>query len=183
MAVTTRDPRADIKQLMAILEYDREERLLGIDAYIYGNQADPYVPAEATEEYKLLVRRAVTNQMPLVISVATQSLAVDSVRPGRDLGEDTDETKLPEWQHWQYSRLDARQHGVHFDALGYGHAFTVTELDKKGKVFTRAYSPLASAALFEDPANNPLTVSFELISFLILVGVIAALNFSRRKGA
>jgi NADH:ubiquinone oxidoreductase subunit 6 (subunit J) len=37
--------------------------------------------------------------------------------------------------------------------------------------------------LFEDPANNPLTVSFELISFLILVGVIAALNFSRRKGA
>lgn len=37
--------------------------------------------------------------------------------------------------------------------------------------------------LFDDPSNNPLTVSFELISFLILVGVIAALNFSRRKGA
>lgn len=37
--------------------------------------------------------------------------------------------------------------------------------------------------LFKDPANNPLTVSFELISFLILVGIIAALNFSRRKGA
>ena len=40
-----------------------------------------------------------------------------------------------------------------------------------------------AALLFEDPANNPLTVSFELISFLILVGIIAALNFSRRKGA
>lgn len=39
-----------------------------------------------------------------------------------------------------------------------------------------------SALLFQDPANNPLTVSFELISFLILVGIIAALNFSRRKG-
>jgi NADH-quinone oxidoreductase subunit J len=37
--------------------------------------------------------------------------------------------------------------------------------------------------LFRDPANNPLTVSFELISFLILVGIIAALNFSRRKSA
>jgi NADH-quinone oxidoreductase subunit J len=35
--------------------------------------------------------------------------------------------------------------------------------------------------IFKDPANNPLTVSFELISFLILVGIIAALNFSRRK--
>lgn len=40
-----------------------------------------------------------------------------------------------------------------------------------------------AALLFEDPANNPLTVSFELISFLILVGIIAALNFSRRKSA
>jgi NADH-quinone oxidoreductase subunit J len=40
-----------------------------------------------------------------------------------------------------------------------------------------------AALLFEDPSNNPLTVSFELISFLILVGIIAALNFSRRKGA
>ena len=37
------------------------------------------------------------------------------------------------------------------------------------------------AMLFRDPGNNPLTVSFELISFLILVGIIAALNFSRRK--
>ena len=36
--------------------------------------------------------------------------------------------------------------------------------------------------LFKDPKNNPLTVSFELISFLILVGIIAALNVSRRKG-
>jgi NADH-quinone oxidoreductase subunit J len=34
--------------------------------------------------------------------------------------------------------------------------------------------------IFDDPANNPLTVSFELISVLILVGVIAAINFGRR---
>ena len=40
-----------------------------------------------------------------------------------------------------------------------------------------------AALLFQDPANNPLTVSFELISFLVLVGIIAALNFSRRKGS
>jgi NADH-quinone oxidoreductase subunit J len=46
------------------------------------------------------------------------------------------------------------------------------------------FGELSSIALllFEDPSNNPLTVSFELISFLILVGIIAALNFSRRKG-
>ncbi len=46
------------------------------------------------------------------------------------------------------------------------------------------FGSIASIAdlLFRDPMNNPLTVSFELISFLILVGIIAALNFSRRKG-
>ncbi len=45
------------------------------------------------------------------------------------------------------------------------------------------FGSLASLSdlLFKDPANNPMTVSFELISFLILVGIIAALNFSRRK--
>ena len=40
-----------------------------------------------------------------------------------------------------------------------------------------------SQLMFKDPANNPLTVSFELISFLILAGVIASINFSRRDGA
>ncbi|MDQ2999972.1 MAG: NADH-quinone oxidoreductase subunit J [Fibrobacterota bacterium] len=56
---------------------------------------------------------------------------------------------------------------------------SVTPVSKLG------FGDLASIAalLFEDPANNPLTVSFELISFLILVGIIAALNFSRRKSA
>jgi NADH-quinone oxidoreductase subunit J len=38
-----------------------------------------------------------------------------------------------------------------------------------------------SRLIFTDPANNPLTVSFELISILILVGVIAAVNFGRRS--
>ena len=47
------------------------------------------------------------------------------------------------------------------------------------------FGSLASLAMFifKDPANNPFTVSFELISFLILVGVIAALNFSRHRRA
>ena len=40
-----------------------------------------------------------------------------------------------------------------------------------------------SQLLFANPADNPLTVSFELISFLILVGIIASINFSRRDKA
>ncbi len=58
-------------------------------------------------------------------------------------------------------------------------AITPTPISKPG------FGSLASMAdlLFRDPANNPLTVSFELISFLILAGIIAAINFSRRRGA
>jgi NADH-quinone oxidoreductase subunit J len=37
-----------------------------------------------------------------------------------------------------------------------------------------------SQLIFTNPADNPLTVSFELISILILVGVVAAVNFGRR---
>ncbi len=56
---------------------------------------------------------------------------------------------------------------------------SITPVTKPG------FGGLASIAelIFKDPADNPLTVSFELISFLILVGIIAALNFSRRKGS
>ena len=43
--------------------------------------------------------------------------------------------------------------------------------------------PSLAELIFKDPANNPLTISFELISFLILVGIIAALNYSRRRQA
>jgi NADH-quinone oxidoreductase subunit J len=35
--------------------------------------------------------------------------------------------------------------------------------------------------LFANGSENPLTISFELISFLILVGIVAALSFSRRR--
>ena len=44
------------------------------------------------------------------------------------------------------------------------------------------FGSLASLAelIFRNPENNPFTVSFELISALILVGIIAAVNFSRR---
>jgi len=44
------------------------------------------------------------------------------------------------------------------------------------------FGTLASLAelIFRNPGKNPFTVSFELISALILVGIIAAVNFSRR---
>ena len=45
------------------------------------------------------------------------------------------------------------------------------------------FGSLASIAklIYHDPLNNPLTLSFELISFLIMVGIIASLHFSRKQ--
>ena len=45
------------------------------------------------------------------------------------------------------------------------------------------FGSLASMAelMFRNPGENPLTVSFELISFLILAGIVAAVNFNRRR--
>ena len=47
------------------------------------------------------------------------------------------------------------------------------------------FGGIASLAelIFRDPANNPLTVSFELISFLILVGIIAARSSNLSEAA
>lgn len=54
-----------------------------------------------------------------------------------------------------------------------------------GTVPSEGFGELSSISrlLFERPMDNPLTVSFELISFLVLVGIIAAVNFSRRDAS
>jgi NADH-quinone oxidoreductase subunit J len=61
-------------------------------------------------------------------------------------------------------------------AAGALHAWPVVREDFGG-------AHALARLIFSDPANNPLTVSFELISALILVGVIAAINFGRRHEA
>lgn len=144
-------PLVMARQLLTILFNDRP-RLLWIDNYIHGFHADPYVPDTATNEYKILVSRAVTNWMPLIVGTPAQALYVDNVRPGRDL-DPYSKDLLPEWEHWQLSRLDSRQSAIYRAALGYGHSFTLTEL-RGGKIQTKGLSPLNTSAVFADPAND-----------------------------
>jgi len=153
-------PLALAKRLMLTLHADLPQ-LIRIDNYLHGHHDDPYQPDSAGSEYKLLARRSVTNLLPLVVDASAQSLYVDSVRPGRDIPETPaggKPPKLPEWQHWQVSRLDARQVAVHRDALAYGHAFTVTE-ERGGKIQTRGLGALNTTALFADAANDETPVA------------------------
>ena len=147
-------PLAMAKELLAILASDRD-RLLHIDNYLQGHQHDPYMPDNASDEYRSVAKKATSNWMPLLVDTPAQALYVDSFRPGRQSpGEVPDPgAVIPEWTHWQESGLDARQVAIHRGALAYGHSFTLTE--KVGeKLKTKGLSALKTAALFADAAND-----------------------------
>ncbi|MFI1799847.1 phage portal protein [Streptomyces sp. NPDC020379] len=147
-------PLALARQLLAILHRDGD-RLAQIDAYLHGRHADPYMPPQADDEYRLLARRAVSNWMPLLVGTPAQALYVDGHRPGSGTETPAEpDSATPEWTHWQRSRLDARQAAVYRGALAYGHAFTVTEKNRVGDIVTKGLSALKTSALFEDPAND-----------------------------
>lgn len=147
-------PASLAKELLAILDRD-SDRLQRIDDYIHGKQDDPYMPAHADDEYRLLAKRAVANWMPLLIGTPAQALYVDGFRAGKSgagLPQASSSTS-PAWSHWQRSRMDARQAAVYRGALGFGHSFVLTEKTKKG-VISKGLSPKRTAALYEDPAND-----------------------------
>ncbi|MEV7282584.1 phage portal protein [Streptomyces sp. NPDC093111] len=147
-------PLSLARQLLGILHRDGD-RLRHIDAYLHGRHADPYMPPQADDEYRLLARRAVSNWMPLLVGTPAQALYVDGHRQGGGSGESSGpDSTTPEWEHWQASRLDARQAAIYRGALAYGHSFTVTERNQAGGVVTRGLSALKTAALFEDAAND-----------------------------
>lgn len=143
-------PKALAEELLAIINEDAA-RLDRIDDYLHGRQDEPYMPKNADAEYKMIAERAVSNWMPLLVGTPAQALYVDGFRPGRS---DKDERKSAEWEHWQNSRLDARQAAIHRAALTYGHSFTLTEKAADGTIRTKGLSPMRTAALYEDAAND-----------------------------
>ena len=145
-------PLALARQLLAVLHRDAN-RLRRIDDYLHGEHDDPYMPAMADDEYRLLARRCVSNWMPLLVATPAQALYVDSFRRGTTVTAEP-QGNSPEWDHWQRSRLDARQAAVHRGALVFGHSFTLTERTRSGGIRTKGLSAMRTAALYEDPAND-----------------------------
>lgn len=146
-------PAALAVQLLATLGRDKP-RLTRIDDYLHGRHDDPYMPAQADDEYRLLAKRAVSNWAPLLVNTPGQALYVDGYRAGNEAGRGAaTDLASPQWRHWQRSRLDARQSAVYKGALTYGHSFTLTER-VKGAVLTKGLSALRTSALYEDPAND-----------------------------
>lgn len=141
--------------MLEILLVHEAARLQQIDEYSRGIVAGPYIPDFASAEYNLLAQRCSSNWAELLVRTPTQGCYVDSFRPGRKKPEEakSGEDELPEWKHWQHSRLDSRQIAIHRAAVTFGHSFTLTE--RVGdKVITKGLSPLRTIALFRDPAND-----------------------------
>lgn len=152
-----------VAQRMYSMLLDDLDRLETIDAYLHGDHPEPYMPDTADAEYKLLARRAVTNHCPLLVDTPAQALYVDGFRRGTMTATTTsspgERRNLPEWRHFEESRLAARQDAVQRAALGFGHSFVHTGKDSKGRIISRGLSPLKTVALYEDAANDDNAVA------------------------
>ena len=154
---------SNTKKLITILVNDLRSMEV-YDRYLHGQHDLPYMPDTADEEYMLIAQRATMNWMPLLVDTPVQAMYVDGYEPGSNsnpggaFGETHDQFEEQDngfWNHWQRSRLDARQSAVYRGAFAYGHAFTVTERDPvTRKSETRGLSALKTSALFRDPAND-----------------------------
>ncbi|AUG87136.1 portal protein [Streptomyces phage Attoomi] len=153
---------------LAAVGFDRlkadRERLDRIDRYIRGEHDGPYIPKSATEEYKLLAKRAVFNVLPLLVKTPSQAMAVDGYRRTLEPAEDLDDAEAPEtevpeeWRAWQDQRMDARQVPVHRAALTYGQSFVTVLRDPAdpARPVIRGVSPRLMHASYDDPAADAL---------------------------
>lgn len=146
------DPTPIIKKLMTTL-YNDLDRLKLLDRYRRGEHDLPFLPNSEDPELKVFMEKSILNLMDHAVETPAEKLYVDSVRPGRSIKSEDDTATLPEWEHWQLSRLDSRQTQIYMSALTFGHAFTVTE-KRGGKIQTKSLSPMMTSALYADPAND-----------------------------
>ena len=121
-AAPVADTPARAAQCLKGLQDDRKTLDL-IDNYVRGRHAGPYTPRNASQEYRILAQRSISNFLPMVVAAPAQSLSVEGYHRAKS------DQDAPEWQAWQGNGLDARQAAVYRAAITYGHAFTVTLRD------------------------------------------------------
>ncbi|MPZ13768.1 MAG: phage portal protein [Chloroflexi bacterium] len=131
-----------------------KERLDRIDKWLRWDHDKPHQPRHSTAEYKELSARAQTPWLALVVTSIAQALHVDGYRP-----KGKNDNALP-WMWWQKNRLDDRQGAVHYDALGYGHAYTTVLKGTGGfrgdvdMPIIKGHSPRNMLTLYDEPAHD-----------------------------
>ena len=141
--------KKDIRDALRTLYKDRPS-VRKLFRIAKGKQARPYMPDSADAEFKALARRSITNMFPLLIDASAQALYVDDYRHSSDDDLDAmgDDTRNPYWNHWQASRMDARQGAVYRAALTCGQGFVLTER-RREKVLSVCLSASDTATMYE----------------------------------
>lgn len=126
----------------------REQRDLKLyEDYMRGRHARPYKPQDATDEYRALEARSISNVIPLVVGSIAQTLYFEGYRRG----DQTDNARA--WHAWQANGLDARQAALYRASLTYGVSYMVVLPGSTAPVM-RPVSPRRMIALYDDQASD-----------------------------
>lgn len=143
-----------VKDLVAEAESHRAQ-LTRLDRYYRGEQDLPWIPAQARQEFRQMLRRARMNWLRLVVTTIRQRLYVDGFRVAA-----TEDADMSAWGLWQANGMDAKQSAVHTDVLVFGHAFVTVWPDEVLGARIAGESPLAMYARTDlvDPTKVTVAV-------------------------
>jgi hypothetical protein len=161
-------PLQDVEQVATAvmgIRSSEQIRLRKISQYMRGKHSPPYAPRGVNAEYRWIMKKAVRNFMPLVVSVISGNLHVDGYKPS---GTTTIETASssdtePAWNAFRANRMISRQHGVHRSLCRYGTAYCVVlpgvmatdeELESNDVPVVRPVSPRRMTALYADDVDD-----------------------------
>lgn len=105
------------------------------------------IPSRAPASMQRAYRQSATNFLPLVVKTFSQVMKVDNY-----FASGGTEAASP-WEHWQRNQMDARQTGIHTDALKYGASYVVLSPGDKGPVM-KGVSPRNMTAVYADPTTD-----------------------------
>lgn len=147
MVLSQRDAVQAVTSRLSVIRAERE-RLQKIDDYLRGEHDAPYQPRTPNGEYRKLVKRAVSNWLPLIVDAPAQQLYVEGYR--RSDAEDN----APVWDYgWQANGLDSRQTPIHRAAFGYGTSYVTVLTGDTGPAI-RGVSSRKMLAFYADPAED-----------------------------
>jgi hypothetical protein len=127
----------------------------------------PWMPQQVADEYAILVRRARSNWLKLVVAVQAQRLKVDGFRSSIDAPADD-----VAFARWQYNGMDAGQNKVHRGALALSRAYVSVWPDV---VQPRIAGDSALTMYGEPEPSDPRRVGLALKRWQTPNGTMAAL--------
>jgi len=125
-------------------DLDPDGRLGLVANYLRGAHRLAYMPKGAKAEFKRTAEKAVTNWLPLVSDIYSDSLHVDGYRAAKA----SDNSKA--WDYWQANGLDARQSIAIRGALEHGAAYVLVLPSVGSSPQIKPLAALRSYAFFED---------------------------------